>query len=340
MKLSTDIRQFFIQYLPNIKGDSVNTQKAYRDTFRLFLPFAAHYHKIKIESLTVDHLAMDMIVAFLGSLENDRNNIARTRNQRLACLKSFAKMIRLLHTEKRDVAERILAIPQKKEQKKLIGFLYHSQVMKVFDTVDLKKKDGFRDYTILNILYDTGVRASEVASLSIDYFDPINMTLAVLGKGNRFRKIELLQRNAQLLRSYIEKYRIEPIPQFRKRIFINQRKRELTRHGIHRICKKYLTLALSEKERRFINPVHSFRHSCAVNMLNAGYSVTDIKNRLGHQNIDSTMIYLQLDMSKRKEIQDQFMEYTKIVFSKDPTIQDLIGWDDDSEKILKWLDSL
>jgi len=72
-----------------------------------------------------------------------------------------------------------------------MGFLYPDEILKVFKTVDLKKKEGMRDYTILHLLYDSGARASEIATLNFDYFDPMNETIAVLGKGNRYRLINL-----------------------------------------------------------------------------------------------------------------------------------------------------
>ena len=96
MKLSPLIQKFLAHYLPHIKGVSPLTVKTYRDAFKLFLPFAANYHHIKPESLTVEHLCADLILAFLDGLEKDRKNVAKTRNQRLAALKSFAKMLRLL----------------------------------------------------------------------------------------------------------------------------------------------------------------------------------------------------------------------------------------------------
>jgi len=181
MRLSSCIFQFFDQYLPNIKGSSEQTIKAYRDTFRCFLPFAAGHLTIKIESLRVEHLSPDLILTFLDHLESDRNNSARTRNHRLAVIKSLAKMIRFMYPEKRELAERILNIPQKRAQKQLIGFLYPYEILTVFDSVDLNKKNGFRDYTILHLLYDSGARASEIATLNIDYFDYQNQTLAILG---------------------------------------------------------------------------------------------------------------------------------------------------------------
>jgi len=339
MKLSTCIHQFFDQYLHNIKGVSENTIKAYRDTFTLFLPFAAEHRSIKIESLMIDYLSFDLILDFLDYLETQRNNIPSTRNNRLATLKSLAKMIRLMYPNKKALADKILNIPQKRAQKPLIGFLFHEEILKVFKSVDLKKKDGFRDYTILHLLYDAGLRASEIATLNLDYFDLQKKTLAIMGKGNRYRQIQLYPKTAQLINQYISEYRNTPKPLYRNRLFINQRKEEFTRHGIYRLCQKYLARALPAKRLKELHPAHSFRHSCAIRMLSSGSSISDIKNRLGHENIQTTMVYLKLDISRKQRIQKKIIEYTQSILKTDPKIEKLIDWEN-KEETLTWLDSL
>ena len=124
MKLSTCLNQFFVQYLPHIKGSSEQTVNAYRDTYRLLLPFAAGYFHIKIASLRIEHLTVELIIAFLNYLEQNRKNTARTRNLRLVAIKSLAKMIRFMHPQYRKLAEQILVIPQKRMQKPYVLFLW------------------------------------------------------------------------------------------------------------------------------------------------------------------------------------------------------------------------
>ncbi len=339
MKLATCIHQFFDRYLPHILGLSNQTMKAYRDTFRLFLPFAAKHRGIKIESLRVDHLCSELILAFLDDLEFKRKNTAKTRNQRLAAVKSLAKMIRFMYPKKRRLAEQILNIPQKRTQKQLIGFLYPQEAFKVFASVDLNGHVGFRDYTLLHLLYDSGARASEITTLNIDYLNAEQKTLAIMGKGNQYRLIELRPKTVQLVELYIAKYRISPKPPHKQRIFITQRGETFTRHGIYRICKKYLYMALPHKRLKDINPVHSFRHSCAVNMLASGASVSEIQNHLGHEDMQSTMVYLHLDLTRKKQIQKQFIEYTRSVLISDSKIEELFGWES-KQDIMAWLDSL
>ena len=100
---------------------------------------------------------------------------------------------------------------------------------------------------ILHLLFDSGARASEITTLNLDYFNPQQKTLAILGKGNRFRILQLRKKTSRLLELYIRKYRISPKPQYQHRLFVNQRRQELTQAGLNRICKKYLHRALNPK---------------------------------------------------------------------------------------------
>ncbi len=339
MKLTTCIQQFFDQYLNRVRGCRENTVKAYREAFTLFLPFAADYYKIKISNLDVDHLSINMILDFLDHLESQRNNTTRTRNHRLAAIKSFAKMIRIFYPEKRLVVEKILNLQQKSTQKKLIGFLHIEEIFSIYKAVDLRTPNGFRDYTILHLLTDAGLRASELALLRLDDFTPSHRTLGVLGKGNRFRLIELEYKTTDLIKSYIRKYRLKPKPLFGHRLFINKQRKGLTRKGVYLLCRKYLSKALSPKRFKEIDPVHGFRHSCAVNMLAQGMSLSDIKNRLGHESIESTKIYLHMDLRNKRKVQQKYFEYMQSTLKHDPKLDDLIAWENKKET-LDWLDSL
>lgn len=337
--LSNCVQTFFDRYLSGIKGVNAQTIKAYRDTYTLFLPFAAQYHSVKIESLKIDHLTIELILDFLDHLQKERGNSASTRNQRLAAIKSMAKMIRFMYPDKMQLAEKILAIPKKRSARPLIGFLYPDEILKVYQAVDLTKSNGMRDYSLLHLLYDSGARASEVATLILEYFDPEHQTMAVLGKGNRYRQVKLWPKTSQLIEAYIAKYREKPNLLYRKRLFINQRGDGFTRHGIYRLCKKYLQCVLDPKRFTAIHPVHSFRHACAVRMLCNGDPVSDIKNRLGHENIQSTMTYLQMDVMHKRSIQEKFVEYSRSLMTEDPKLNALIDWEN-KEQILTWLDSL
>jgi len=339
MKLTRCLHRFFGYYLNEIKGISPNTVQVYKKTFELFLPFAAKYRSCSVQRLQVEDLSTEMVVEFLVDLERVRKNSVRTRNLRLASLKSLAKMVRLLYPELREYGDCILLIPQKRAQKKLIGYLHQEEILSVLSGVNLKKTDGMRDYTILNLLLDSGARAAEIAGLQLDYFDYQNKTIALLGKGNRYRQVSLWPKTADLLNRYLEQYRRRPKFGHDHWLFINQRSEGFTRHGIYRICRKYLQAVLPPKRLALLNPVHSFRHSCAMNMLGAGASITEIRNRLGHENINSTMVYLKMELKQKKEVQKQFLHYTQSLLIADPQIEELTAWESDRD-ILAWLDSL
>lgn len=339
MKLSACVEQFLGRYLPHIQGASPRTIGSYRDTLGIFLPFLANRYDIKINALTLNDMNLEVVLEFLDHLEKHRKNCVNTRNHRLAALKSMAKMIRLLYPEYSHIFDTIRHIPQKRCQKALVGFLYPEEILKVFQSVDLKTAHGFRDYTLLHLLFDSGARASEIASLTLDAFNPSRQTLAIVGKGNRCRIIELLPKTVELMVTYVAKHRSSAKPLFDHRLFINQRSTQFTRHGIYRLCAKYLHKALDPKRLADIHPVHSFRHSRAVNMLSTGYSLTDIKNHLGHENIQSTMIYLKLDLNRKKQIQKQFIHYMNAELTQDSKIEELLEWDNRKD-ILAWLDSL
>ena len=143
----------------------------------------------------------------------------------------------------------------------------------------------------------------------------------------------------QLITRYIAKYRVKPKLLYQHRLFINQRGEQMTRHGIYRICRKYLEKALSPKRLQNINPVHSLRHSCAVNMYLSGKTLIEIQNRLGHDSIQSTTIYMHMDLTRKQAVQKRFIEYMKSNLSEDPKIDELIDWENKKD-ILEWLDSL
>ena len=160
-----------------------------------------------------------------------------------------------------------------------------------------------------------------------------------MGKANRYRQLTLMPETTILIKNYIDKYRQKPKPAYRHRPFINQRGKEMTRHGIYRVCKKYLSAALPPKRLKNINPVHSFRHSCAVNMLTTGCSPSDIRIQLGHEDLQATTVYLQLDLAHKRKVQNKFVGFNQSVLIDHPQIQELINTEN-KEDIMAWLDSL
>ena len=175
--------------------------------------------------------------------------------------------------------------------------------------------------------------------LNLDYFNPTQKTLTILGKANKFRLIKLALKTTDLVKRYITRYRPNPKPIHHHCLFINKHGRALTRKGIYLMCQKYLSIALKPKRLEMIHPVHSFRHACAINMLASGKSLSDVKNHLGHENSESTMIYLHMDLKTKRQVQKKFIEYNQSTLKHDPKIDELIDWEH-KKQTLAWLDSL
>jgi site-specific recombinase XerD len=339
MDILTSIKKYLTEYLPGTKGLSKNTFLAYRDTMKLFIPFLQKHFSKKCSEIEISEVDPELILSFLEYLEKERKNSIKTRNNRLATLKSFAKMLLLHYPEYKQTADRILNIPKKRAQKKLVGALYPHEVQHIFDEVDLSKNTGFRDSAILKLLYDSGARASEIAQLHIEDFDFNNNMLQILGKGGFFRVIYINPVTTKVIENYIKNYRPTPDPIYKTHLFINKRGKALTRHGIYKLCKKHIQKALPGKKMQNLNPVHIFRHSCAVRMLIEGASITDIKNHLGHEHLKSTMIYLEIDVSKKRQIQENYNINAISNKETNPELDELINWKE-KKKLMEWLDSL
>jgi len=332
------IKYFFREYLPTHKGVSVNTIKSYRDTFKLFLSWILKNKQCK--SIDVGKIKPMDILNFLKFLEESRLNSAQTRNVRLAAIKVFFSMCYVKRaTDKREL-EAILFIPMKRFNKPLIDFFDHDDVLRVFSAVDRSNLAGVRDYLILNLLYDTGMRASEICGLRIQNFDSINETLEILGKGNRWRKIRIWPRTNQLLIDYVNNWRSVPKHLYKDHLLISHRREALTRFGIHKICGKYLKKAKIKKQLSNTkrSSAHSWRHTAAVNMLRMGLSIQEIKVRLGHANSDTTAKYLNLDLSIKRERVAEFIRFTEALLPVKASAESL-AWQA-SDEVLRYLETL
>jgi hypothetical protein len=119
----------------------------------------------------------------------------------------------------------------------------------------------------------------------------------------------------------------------------SQRGQQLTRHGIYRICKKYLIMALPPKRLTVIHPAHSFRHTKVMDMLYEGKNLAEVRNHLGHDTVQSTMIYTHMDIKRKRQIQKRFIRYMDSTLSEDPKLNELLSWENEKD-LMDWLDSL
>jgi integrase/recombinase XerD len=340
MMLTALMHDFFDRYQAKLLGASPQTIKTYRSTFGLFLRFLQKHQGGGFKELTLEHITFERICDFLDDIERECGCSPRTRNLRLATLRSFARMMRLLHPDVQpELSAQILSIPTKRVQKTIVGHMMPDEVRKVLNAVDLTRSDGCRDFTLLLLLYNSGARASEAAGLQMDSIDYENETLGIVGKGNRYRVIKLWPKTIEWIEKYMKEYRRSPHPQHQHTLFVSQRGHALTRHGINRICRKYLTKVVPTKKLQTLSPVHCFRHSCAVRLLMLEWPITDIANFLGHEDIKSTMVYLKMDLSVKQAAQKCFIDEMEALIGKDSSLDGLVDWEHRRDT-LEWLDSI
>ena len=319
--LAAMVQYFFQEYLPKHRGASPNTRKSYRDTIKLFLAWLVANSKPVDEKLFSSICSRD-ILDFLKHLEEDRSNTVATRNSRLAALKSFFAMCHILKPETKPALAVLQHIPSKKFDVPLIDFFEHDDVLKIFGTVDRSCESGVMDFLVLNLLYDTGMRASEVASVKLSGYDAIRGTLEIIGKGRKWRKITLWSRTIELLNDYLKNWRRAPKPLYQDVLIINRQRTALTRSGLHKICLKYINRAGIPKhlESAKRSPAHSWRHTAAVNMIRQGKSLLEVCVRLGHSSTETTEKYLHLDLTVQKERVDELVRFTETLMPPRPAI--------------------
>lgn len=312
--LGSLVYYFFREFLPVHKGVSVNTVKSYRESFKLFLPWIFDARSTK--TINVAEIKSSDVMDFLKFLETERSNTPRTRNARLAALKCFFSMCYLKSACDKRALEAIQFIPTKRCHKPLIDFFDHGDVLRIFSVIDRSRASGVRDYLVLNLLYDTGMRASELAGLRLQNFDRAAETLEILGKGNKWRKIRIWPRTAQLLIDYIDNWRPEPKPRYKDQLIVSHRREALTRFGVHKISSKYLEKANIKKQMSNTkrSAAHSWRHTAAINMLHMGLSLKEIQVRLGHESLDTTGKYLALYLSIKRERVEELVRFTQTLY--------------------------
>jgi site-specific recombinase XerD len=187
-KLAPTLQAFFTERLMRQRQASPHTLSAYRDTLRLLLVFASARRHVEPSKLDIDDLDAPLIGAFLDDLEKQRKNSARTRNARLAAVRSLFRYAALRHPEHAAVIARVLAIPRKRFDRRLVTFLIEPELDALLRTPDRSTCTGRRDHTLLTLAAQTGLRASELIGLRIsDVHLSTGAHVSCMGKGRKLR---------------------------------------------------------------------------------------------------------------------------------------------------------
>ena len=295
------MQNFFLEYLISQRQLSPCTVASYRDSFRLLFDYqATRCHRAAAQQCLEDWAAPH-ILSFLDHLEKERHCCPRTRNARLAAIHCFMRYVSQERPEFLALAGRVLAIPCKRHSRALVGYLSSEQVQAVLDAPDPNTQSGRRDRILLQLLYNTGARVSEIVALNREDLSPSTcQTITLHGKGRKERTLPLWQKTARQLRDWLEHVPAE----IATPLFTNRFGARLSRFGIEKrldqAVEKAAQVCPSLRKRR-VSP-HVFRHTTAMHLLQAGVDLAAIALWMGHESPVTTHQYLDADLEMKKKI--------------------------------------
>ena len=300
------LERFFTDRLMRQEKASPNTIASHRDAFRLLFRFAQERLKKAPSEITMEDLDASFIGEFLDHLEKDRGNVARSRNTRLATIRSFFKYVSYEEPGHSGLVQRVLAMPKKRFKRKSIEFLTRPEMDAILEAPDQSTQMGRRDRTLLLLAMQTGLQVSELISLRReDIVLGVGAHVRCTGKGRKERCTPLRKETAAALRAWLR----EREDDSSEVLFLNARGKKLSRDGVKYILKKHVATASQHCQAlttKRISP-HVMRHSTAMDLLEHGVDISVIALWLGHEKVETVQVYLHAHM-KRKE---QALEKTK-----------------------------
>jgi len=286
------IKKYLTIHLKEKINASDNCIQSYRDTFKLLLLFYKEELRLDIAKLNFESFSLSNVDLFINWLKINRNSSLTTCNQRLACLKSFSKYLIYELPEILPELQKIILKQQSKVQKEEINFLSTEEVKSILNKPNQNTRKGLKELVILSILYDTGIRVSELINLSLDDVRLGEVsTIKVLGKGNKYRTIPISDNLKILLSQYITKFNITS-----GILFNSNQNKKYTSNGIRYIISKYT------KEINFKVTPHTFRHSKASHLVEANVPLIYIRDLLGHEHVSTTEIYAKVNLKTKNQI--------------------------------------
>ena len=298
--LANHLSVFLREHLPKERNSSINTCESYAYTLKILVCFAAKRLGIRPSQLEIEQIDATLVLAFLQHIESERKNTARTRNARLAAIKSFFRYLEYRSPSTLDQSRQIHAVPMKKADEALVDYLSREELQALLDAPNPRTVFGARDQAMLHLTYAAGLRVSELVSLRLDQFDARSpSTIHVVGKGRRERILPLWKETVTVLKAWLLVRRTNGDPE----LFLNASGRAMTRAGFEYILAKHVATATSKQpsiaEKR-VSP-HVLRHTCAMHTLQATGDVRKVSLWLGHASMQSTEIYLRADPTQKLE---------------------------------------
>ena len=289
--LAPTLQAFFTDRLARQRHASGETVRAYRDTWRLMLGFAAARTGKQPSALDISDIDSELVAAFLDHLEHDRHNSVRTRNARLSAIHSLFRFAASRHPEHAATIGRVLAMPSKRFERALVTYLSPDEVDALLKTPDPATWAGRRDRVLMLLMVQTGLRISELIGLRRnDIHLGAGAHVACHGKGRKDRTTPLTKPTVEALRCWLAESPGAPTDP----VFPTRTGRSLSRDAVERRLTRHQATAARtcpSLNRKHIT-AHVLRHTAAMRLLEAGVDTTVIALWLGHERVDTTAIYL------------------------------------------------
>jgi site-specific recombinase XerD len=298
--LSTLLQAFFTDRLMRQRKASPHTIASYRDTFRLLFEFAQRRLKTSPSQLRLEDLDAPLIGAFLDDLQERRGNGPRTRNVRLAAIRSFFRYVALQEPSLSGLIQRVLAMPNQRCGRKPIAFLTSTEIDALLDAPDRDTWSGRRDGTLLLLMVQTGLRVSEITGLRCeDIVLGTGAHVRCRGKGRKERCTPLRRDAVNALRRWLRERAASP----NDPLFPNARGGQLSSDGVAYLLAQHVSAArrrCPSLARKRVSP-HVLRHSTAMELLDHGVDRSVIALWLGHESAETTQMYLHASLELKEK---------------------------------------
>lgn len=294
------LQSFFTVRLLTQRKASPHTIASYRDTFRLPLQFAQKRLRKAPSQLGLADIDASLVDAFLQDLENRRQNGSRSRNLRLTAIRSFFRYAALEAPAHSGVIQRVLAIPNQRQPRVLVGFLTRPEIEALLAAPDRRRWLGRRDHAFLITAVQTGLRLSEMTALRHeDVSFGAGAHVRCRGKGRKERCTPLAKPTVAVLQAWIREQGSEDS----KTLFPSSRGGPLSADGVQHLLARHVSQARKHcpsLQKKRVSP-HVLRHAAAMELLQAGVDRAVIALWLGHESVETTQIYLDADLALKEQ---------------------------------------
>ncbi|MDE0623097.1 MAG: tyrosine-type recombinase/integrase [Bryobacterales bacterium] len=295
------LRRFLLEYLVTELNLTRNTQLSYRDTLVLLLPFLSEAARKPVERLGVLDLTPEIVLRFLGHLEQQRGCTPQTRNQRLTAVRAFARFVGSRSPEHVEWCAQIRALSRKKVNPPPVCYLEKSEMDALLAAPPNNTLQGRRDRAVLLCLYNTGGRASEIAGLRIGDVqlaknESEHSLVTLRGKRGKQRRCPLWPRTARALAELMTDRAAE------EAVFLSRHGKPFTRFGLRALVQRHAAQAADQVPSlagKCVGP-HVVRHTAGTHQLRAGVDINTIRAWLGHARLDTTNIYVEIDVEAKQ----------------------------------------